>query len=160
MTATPRSRAQRLITAIRDRAFAELERQQGDLAPMALTMDAAGRIGMVAVYTGDTFPSPDNHLADLTATVKRQVATHALESAATAHYERVVLAGGTAAVDAVCVQYETRRAGPLRIYFPYQIKKKLSGRSEISHLPAVTKAGKHVVFADRAAEDPAEAERS
>lgn len=149
MKDSPRTRAQRLITVIRDRAFAELERERGELAPMALTMDDSGRIGMIAVYTGDTFPDPDNHLADLMTTVKQQVRMHALESAATAHYERVVLSPETAAQDTVCVQYETRSAKPLRIFFPYQIKKKLSGRSEITFLPPVTTAGTHVVFADR-----------
>ncbi len=144
-----RNRAQRLISVIRDRAFAELARERGELAPMALTMDAGGRIGMIAVYTGDTFPDPDNHLADLMATVKQQVALHALESAATAHYEPVVVPPGEVTLDAVCVQYETRSAKPLRVYFPYRIKKKLSGRSEITQLPAVTTRGTHTVFADR-----------
>jgi hypothetical protein len=97
-----RERAQRLIKVIRDRAFAELERERGELAPMALTMDDAGRIGMIAVYTGDSFPDPDNHLADLMATVKAQVALHALESAATAHYERIVLPADTTALDSRC----------------------------------------------------------
>ena len=81
-----RERAQRLISVIRDRAFAELERERGELAPMALTMDAAGRIGMIAVYTGDTYPDPDNQLADLQATLKKQVALHRLDAAATAHH--------------------------------------------------------------------------
>jgi hypothetical protein len=152
LTHPARGRAQRLITVIRDRAFAELERERGELAPMALTMDAAGRIGSVAVYTGDTFPDPDNHLADLLATVKRQVARHGLESAVTAHYERVVLPPETTAFDTVCVQYETRRAKPLRIYFPYRIKKKLSGRSEITPLEPVTTPGTHAVFAARGGE--------
>jgi hypothetical protein len=149
-----RSRAQRLISVIRDRAFAELTRERGELAPMALTMDDTGRIGMIAVYTGDTFPDPDNHLADLMATVKAQVALHALESAAMAHYEPVVVPPGAAAVDAVCVQYETRRAKPLRVYFPYRIKKKLTGPSEITRLPALTTRGTHAVFADRDVDEP------
>lgn len=132
---------------IRDRAFDELERQAGELAPMALTMDEEGRIGLIAVYTGDTFPDPDNHLVDLTAAVRAQVKMHGLASAATANYERVVLARDAPAVDTVCVRYETRHAEPLRIYFPYQIKKKLSGRSEITPLPPVTTPGTHRVFA-------------
>jgi len=147
-----RTRAQRLITVIRDRAFDELERERGELRPMALTMDESGRIGLIAVYTGDAFPDPDNHLADLMATVKAQVALHALESAATAHYERVVFPHEAAPLDAVCVQYETRNAKPLRIYFPYRIKKKLSGRSEITRLPPITTAGTHVVFDKRGGE--------
>jgi hypothetical protein len=150
-----RERAQRLIKVIRDRAFAELERERGELAPMALTMDDAGRIGMIAVYTGDSFPDPDNHLADLMATVKAQVALHALESAATAHYERIVLPADTTALDTVCVQYETRSAKPLRVYFPYRIKKKLSGPSEITHLPPVTMRGTHAVFPPATAADSA-----
>jgi hypothetical protein len=142
MTGVVRNRAQRLITVIRDRAFAELERERGELA----TMDDSGRIGMIAVYTGDSYGQPDNQLADLQATVKAQVAMHALESAATAHYERLVLAPETGAVDAICVQYETRRAAPLRVYFPYTIKKKLSGPSEITTLAPVTTVGTRVVF--------------
>jgi hypothetical protein len=149
MTHSARSRAERLITVIRDRAFAELERERGELAPMALTMDTAGRIGMIAVYTGDTFPDPDNHLSDLRATVKQQVAMHALESAATAHYERAVLPHTAGALDTVCVQYEARSAKPLRIYFPYRINKKLSGPSQITRLTPVTIPGTHVVFAER-----------
>lgn len=146
MSQAARSRAQRLISVIRDRAFAELARERGELAPMALTMDDAGRIGMIAVYTGDTYPDPDNHLADLTATVKAQVTLHALESAATAHHERLVLPDHTAALDTVCVQYETRRAKPLRVYFPYHIKKKLSGPSEITRLAPITTDGTHALF--------------
>jgi hypothetical protein len=142
-----RERAQRLISVIRDRAFAELERERGELAPMALTMDAAGRIGMIAVYTGDTYPDPDNHLADLQATLKKQVALHRLDAAATAHHAAAVLEPGTAPVETVCVQYETRHAAPLRIYFPYRIVKKLSGPSTITRLAAVTTAGTHAVFA-------------
>ncbi len=144
-----RSRAQRLITVIRDRAFAELARERGELAPMALTMDAQGRIGTIAVYTGDTYPDPDNHLADLRATVRRQVTMHALEGAAIAHYERIALAPGAAAIDTVCVQYEARRAAPLRIYFPYRIAKKLSGPSLLTPLDPVTTAGTHAVFPPR-----------
>jgi hypothetical protein len=147
MTDMARSRAERLITVIRDRAFDELERERGELAPMALTMDDAGRIGMIAVYTGDTFPDPDNHLADLMATVKTQVARHTLAGAALAYHQRAVFAASEAALDAVCVQYESRTAQPLRVYFPYRIKKKLSGRSEITRLAPVTLAGTHVVFA-------------
>jgi hypothetical protein len=146
MTHPAHGRAQRLITVISDRAFAELARERGELAPMALTMDDAGRIGMIAVYTGDTYPHPDNHLADLTATVKAQITLRALESAATAHHERVTLPDGTAPLDAVCVQYETRRAKPLRVYFPYRIKKKLSGPSEITRLTPVTTDGPHALF--------------
>jgi hypothetical protein len=146
MTRALRSRAQRLITVIRDRAFAELRRGRGELAPLALTMDDAGRIGMIAVYTGDSYGHPDNQLADLQATVKRQVSMHALDSAATAHYELVTLAPDGAPVDAICVQYETRRAAPLRIYFPYTIKKKLSAPPEITTLVPVTTAGTRVMF--------------
>jgi hypothetical protein len=151
---TARTRAQRLITVIRDRAFAELERERGELAPMALTMDDAGRIGMIAVYTGDTYPDPDNHLADLTATVKAQVALHALESAATAHHTRVTFAPGEAAFDTVCVQYESRTGKPLRVYFPYTIEKKLSGPSKVTPQAPVTTAGRHAVFAARADDQP------
>jgi hypothetical protein len=146
MTHPARTRAQRLITVIRDRAFEELTRARGELMPMALTMDAAGRIGVIAVYTGDTYPHPDNVLADLMATVKAQVALHSLESAALAYHQRTIFAGEATRLDAVCVQYETRNAGPLRVYFPYRIKKKLSGPSEITPLPPVTTAGTHVVF--------------
>jgi hypothetical protein len=147
MASTVRERAQRLISVIRDRAFEELARERGELAPMALTMDRTGRIGMIAVYTGDTYPDPDNHLADLIATVKAQAALHELESTATAHYEQVVLAPHAPPLDAVCVQFETRRAAPLRVYFPYTIKKKLSGPSELTPLEPVTTAGTHAVFA-------------
>jgi hypothetical protein len=149
LTSVARSRAERLITVIRDRAFAELTRERGELAPMALTMDAEGRIGRIAVYTGDTYPDPDNALADLRATVKRQVTLHALEGAATAHYERIALEPGADAVDTVCVQYEARRAAPLRIYFPYRIAKKLSGSSPLTPLAPVTTAGTHAVFPPR-----------
>ncbi len=149
MTQAVHSRAERLISVISERAFAELARERGELAPMALTMDAAGRIGMIAVYTGDTYPDPDNHLADLTSTVKAQVALHALESAATAHHERVRLPDEPAAIDTVCVRYETRRAKPLRVYFPYHIKKKLSGPSEITRLAPVTTDGTHAFFTRR-----------
>lgn len=145
-----RSRAERLITVIRDRAFAELTRERGELAPLALTMDEHGRIGTIAVYTGDTYPDPDNHLADLRATVKRQVTMHALASAATAHYERIAFTPGAAAVDTVCVQYEARRGAPLRIYFPYRIAKKLSGPSLLTPLDPVTTIGTHAVFPPRA----------
>jgi hypothetical protein len=146
LTTTARDRAQRLITVIRDRAFAELARRQGELAPMALTMDDVGRIGMIAVYTGDTFPDPENHLADLRATVKRRVTMHALESAATAHYERVTLPYEVHPLDSICVQYEARNGKPLRIFFPYRIKVKLSGDSEITRLAAVTQPGVRAVF--------------
>jgi hypothetical protein len=146
LTTTARDRAQRLISVIRDRAFAELVRRQGELEPMALTMDDAGRIGMIAVYTGDTFPDPENHLADLRATVRRQVTMHALESAATAHYERVMLPHEVHPLDSICVQYEARNAKPLRISFPYRIKVKLSGDSEITRLAPVTRAGTRAVF--------------
>ena len=147
-----RERAQRLISVIRDRAFAELERERGELAPMALTMDDEGRIGMIAVYTGDTYPHPDNHLADLAVTVKAQVALHGLESAATAHHTRITFAPGEAAIDTVCVQYESRAGKPLRVYFPYTIAKKLSGPSKITPQTPVTTAGTHTVFADRGGE--------
>jgi hypothetical protein len=146
LTSTTRDRAQRLITVIRDRAFAELARRQGELAPLALTMDDAGRIGIIAVYTGDTFPDPHNHLADLRATVKLQVALHALESAAIAYYERVALPYEVHPLDSVCVLYETRNGKPLNISFPYRIKVKLSGDSEITRLAAVTRAGSRAVF--------------
>jgi hypothetical protein len=146
MIDSARTRAQRLITVIRDRAFDELERERGELAPMALTMDDHGRIGMIAVYTGDTFPDPDNHFADLMATVKAQVARHALESAALAHHERFIFSSAEPALDSVCVHFETRRAKPLRVYFPYYITKRLSGRSQITPLAPITTAGTHVVF--------------
>ncbi len=155
---TSRTRAQRLITVIRDRAFGELQRERGELAPMALTMDATGRIGMIAVYTGDSYGDPDNALADLTATVKQQAIMHALDSTATAHYTRIAFEPGAAQVDTVCVQYENRRTKPLRIYFPYRIKKKLSGPSEITRLAPVTTAGTRAVFGapgERTGEDAA-----
>ncbi len=153
MTNTARDRAQRLITIIRDRAFAELARRQGELAPLALTMDDRGRVGVIAVYTGDAFPNPDNALADLRVTVKRQVAMHALESAATAHHERVVVPHEAHPLDSVCVQYEARNAKPLRISFPYRINVKLSGDSQITRLAPVTRAGVHALFAHRAGDD-------
>jgi hypothetical protein len=146
LTNTARDRAQRLITVIRDRAFAELARCQGELAPMALTMDDAGRIGVIAVYTGDTFPDPGNHLADLRATVKRQVTMHTLESAAIAYYESVALPHEVHPLDSIRVEYETRNGKPLSISFPYRIKVKLSGDSEITQLAAVTRAGSRTVF--------------
>jgi hypothetical protein len=141
-----RDRAQRLITVIRDRAFAELARSQGELAPMALTMDDAGRIGIIAVYTGDQFPDPDNHLADLRATVKLQVAMHALASAAIAHYERVTLPHEVHPLDSIRVHFEARNGRPLSITFPYRIRVKLSGDSEITQLAAVTRAGSRAMF--------------
>jgi hypothetical protein len=149
MMPAARTRAERLITVIRARAFDELERERGELAPMALTMDDAGRIGVIAVYTGDTFPDPDNHLADLMSTVKAQVAMHGLESAALAHRESARFPNDPDSFDSVCVHFETRNAKPLRIYFPYRIKKKLRGRSEITLLAPVTTAGTHVVFEPR-----------
>ena len=120
---------------------------------MALTMDDRGRVGVIAVYTGDAFPDPENHLADLRVTLKRQVAMHALESAATAHYERVVLPHEVHPLDSVCVQYEARNAKPLRISFPYRINVKLSADSEITPLAPVTRAGMHAVFAERTGDD-------
>jgi hypothetical protein len=113
---------------------------------MALTMDRDGRIGLVAVYTGDTYPDPDRQLADLIATLRAQVAMHGLESAATAHRTRAMLPDGADPIDTVCVQFETRAAKPLRIYFPYRIKKKLRGPSELTLLEPVTTAGTHAVF--------------
>jgi hypothetical protein len=146
LTNLVRDRAQRLITVIRDRAFAELAQRQGELAPMALTMDAAGRIGVIAVYTGDQFPDPGNHLADLRATVTLQVRMHGLDSAAIAHYERVALPFEVHPLDSVRVDFETRGGKPLSISFPYRIKVKLSGDSEITQLAAVTRAGSRALF--------------
>jgi hypothetical protein len=145
--ANVRAFAQRLITTISERAFAELARERGELMPMALTMDANGRIGMVAVYTGDTYPDPDLALADLMTSLKTHVERNALESAALAHYECITGDAGAPARDAVCVRYETRHAAPLRIYFPFQIQRKLSGPSPITRLPPVTCAGTHAIFA-------------
>lgn len=107
---------------------------------MALTMDDAGRIGVIAVYTGDEFPEPANQLADLRATVKRQTGMHSLESAAVAYYERMTPAHEVHPLDSVCVQYEARVAKPLRISFPYRIKVKLSGDSVITQLAPVTRS--------------------
>jgi hypothetical protein len=146
LSTTVRARAERLITVIRDRAFAELARRQGELAPMALTMDDAGRLGIVGVYTGDAFPSTDNQLAHLQETVRRQAGMHGLESAATAHQERVLLPYEAHELDAVCVQFETRKADPLCIFFAYRIKIKLIGDSEITRLAPVTRAGTRRVF--------------
>jgi len=141
-----RDRAQRLITVIRDRAFAELARRGGELAPLALTMDAGGRIGSVAVYTGDQFPHPENQLADLRATLKGQVALHTLESTAIAFYERITLASDVQPLDSVAVEYETRNGKPLSVAFPYRIKVKLQGNSEITPLAAVTRPGRRTLF--------------
>ncbi len=113
---------------------------------MALTMDDAGRIGIIAVYTGDQFPDPDNHLADLRATVKLQVAMHALASAAIAHYERVTLPHEVHPLDSIRVHFEARNGRPLSITFPYRIRVKLSGDSEITQLAAVTRAGSRAMF--------------
>jgi hypothetical protein len=141
-----RDRAQRLITVIRDRAFAELAQRQGELAPMALTMDDSGRIAIIAVYTGDAFPDPANHLADLLATLKQQAGKQTLESVATAHRERVILPYEAHPLDSVCVQYEVRNGKPLRVCFPYRIKVKLRGDSEITRLAPVPRAGLNTVF--------------
>jgi hypothetical protein len=144
--ATTRALAERLIGTICERAFAELARERGELAPMALTMDGDDRIGLVSVYTGDAYPDPDMALADLMATLKRCVERDRLESAALAHYERTVATAGSAALDAVCVRFETRRAAPLRIYFPYRITRKLRGLSPIERLPSMTLPGTRAIF--------------
>jgi hypothetical protein len=146
LTNVVRDRAQRLITVIRDRAFAELARRGGELAPLALTMDADGRIGSLAVYTGDHFPHPENQLADLRATLKLQVALHTLESAVIAHYERISLASEVHPLDSVEVEYETRSGKPLSVSFPYRIKVKLQGDSEVTPLAAVTRPGRRALF--------------
>jgi hypothetical protein len=109
-------------------------------------MDAGGRIGSVAVYTGDQFPHPDNQLADLRATLKLQVALHTLESIAVARHERIMLPYEVHPLDSVEVEYETRNGKPLSISFPYRIKVKLQGDSEITPLAAVTRAGRRAVF--------------
>jgi hypothetical protein len=141
-----RSRAERLITLIRDRAFAELERERGELRPMALTIDDAGRIGLVDVYDGHDYPTPDRQLVDLRATLRRHAERQPLAGAATAHSERIRMPGEGERFEAVCVQYEAPSSKPLRVYFPYTIRKRLSGPSEITQHEPITMDGTHAIF--------------
>lgn len=138
---------ERLVTIIRDRAFDELENAQGELRPMALWIDEDGRIGVVSVYAGRDFVEPDTHLVEVRSALKLQARRQAsIVGVATAHRERSRLPGVEDPFETVCVQYESRTEGAVRVYFPYRIKKKLSGPSEITTQPPVAIDGTHAIF--------------
>jgi len=141
---TPQTRA---IAAIRDRAFATLERERGDLQPLAVWIDADGRIGVVSVYAGRDFPEYDSHLVELRSALKLQTRRDPkIVGVATAHRERVRMPGIEDPFESVCVQYEARGEGPVRVYYPYRIKKKLSGLSELTLLEPVSVPGTNSIF--------------
>jgi hypothetical protein len=143
----PVSPQQRLIAVIRDRAFDTLERERGELQPLALWIDGDGRIGLVSVYAGRDFPEHDLHLVELRSALKLQARREPrIVGVATAHRERVRMPGVEDPFESVCVQFESRGDEPLRIYFPYRIKKKLSGPSELTALEAIRVAGTNAVF--------------
>jgi hypothetical protein len=141
---TPQTRA---IAAIRDRAFATLERERGELQPLAVWIDADGRIGVVSVYAGRDYPEHDHHLTELRSALKLQARRdQKIVGVATAHRERVRMPGLEDPFESVCVQYEARGEEPLRVYYPYRIKKKLSGLSEVTLLEPVSVPGTNAVF--------------
>jgi hypothetical protein len=141
---TPQTRA---IAAIRDRAFATLERERGELQPLAVWIDTDGRIGVVSVYAGRDYPAHDLHLVELrSALTLRTRRDPKIVGVATAHRERVRMPGIEDPFESVCVQYEARDEEPLRVYFPYRIKKKLSGPSELTLLDPVSVPGTNSVF--------------
>jgi hypothetical protein len=141
---TPQTRT---IAAIRDRAFATLERERGDLQPLAVWIDADGRIGVVSVYAGRDYPEYDLHLVELRSALKLQTRRDPkIVGVATAHRERVRMPGMEDPFESVCVQFEARGEEPVRVYYPYRIKKKLSGPSEITLLEPVSVPGTNAVF--------------
>ena len=138
---------ERLVTIIRDRAFDELEQARGELHPMALWIDEDGRIGVVSVYAGRDFPEPDAHLIDVRAALTTQTRRQpTIVGVATAHRERTRLPGTDDPFETVCVHYESRTEGAVRVYFPYRINKKLSGPSEITAHAPVSIDGTPAIF--------------
>jgi hypothetical protein len=143
----PASSEARLIAAVRDRAFEALERDRGELQPLAAWIDGDGRIGLVSVYAGRDYPEPDLHLVEVRSALKVHVRREArIVGAASAHRERIRVPGIDDPFESVCVQYEARGGRPLRVYYPYRIKKKLSGRSELTRLEPVSVPGSDPVF--------------
>ncbi|GAC1414622.1 MAG: hypothetical protein NVSMB64_24860 [Candidatus Velthaea sp.] len=145
-SSTKKARAERLIGVIRDRAFRLLEAQRGEADPIAMTIDAAGRIGVVAVYDGSEFPKSDEALVGLQTELRIMAGQNKFSAAATAHAIRIAMPGEDERMTALCVQYEARDERPLRIYFPYTIRRKLQGKSEIDHGEPIVQRGTPVVF--------------
>jgi len=142
--ATPQ---ERLIAAVRDRAFATLERERGDLQPLAVWIDSGGRMGIVSVYAGRDFPEHDLHLVELRSALQLQTRRDPkIVGVATAHRERVRMPGLDDPFESVCVQYEARGEEPVRVYYPYRIKKKLTPPSELTLFDAVSVIGTRSVF--------------
>ncbi len=147
MTPPPATPQERLIAAVRDRAFDALERDRGELQPIGAWMDGSGRIGIVSVYAGRDYPEPDLHLVEVRSALKLHARREAkIIGAATAHRDRIRVPGLDDPFECVCVQYEARGEEPLRVYYPYRIKKKLSGRSELARMESVSVPGSDPVF--------------
>jgi hypothetical protein len=143
----PVSPQTRLIAVIRDRAFEALERDRGELQPFALWIDADGRIGGVSVYAGHDYPEPDHHLVEVRSALRMHARREArVTGVATAHRERLRMPGSDDSFESVCVQFESRNEPAVRVYFPYRIRKKLSGPSEITMLEAIRVAGTNAVL--------------
>jgi len=145
-SAAKKARAERLIGVISNRAFKALEEQRGEAEPIAMTMDSAGRIGIVAVYIGREFPKPDEALIGLQTELRIMAARDKFIAAATASTIRVALPDEPERITALCVQYEAIDELPLRIYFPYTLKAKLQGKSEIARHDPIVQRGTPIIY--------------
>jgi hypothetical protein len=141
-----KARAERLIGIIRGKAFRLLAEQRGEYDPIALTIDAQERLGIVALYDGNEFPRRDEALIGLQGELRILAGQNKFEAAATAHDIRIKMPEGAEDINAVCVQYEARGESPLKIYFPYSIKRKLMGNSEVDPGEAITQRGSNIIF--------------
>jgi hypothetical protein len=141
-----KARAERLIGVIRDKAFRLLAEQRGEYDPIALTIDAQDRMGIVALYDGNEFPRRDEALVGLQGELRIMATQGKFEAAATAHDIRIKMPEGAEDINAVCVQYEARAESPLKIYFPYTIRRRLIGKSEVEQGEPVTQRGSSIIF--------------
>ncbi len=143
----PATPQERLIAAVRDRAFDALERDRGELQPIGAWIDDTGRIGLVSVYAGHDYPEPDLHLVEVRSALKLHARREGrIAGAVTAHRDRLRVPGLDDPFEFVCVQYEARGGEPLRVYYPYRIKKRLSGRSEVTRMESISVPGSDPVF--------------